>query len=98
MEVNKSDCLLWPGAKDKDGYGFVKIRGKNHKAHRVALEIKLGRKLQANEWSLHLCDTPACFNADHLVVGDVKENNAMRRNNQTTLADRFLPGWSEIHK
>ena len=95
--MSKEDCLLWPGAKDQDGYGFVKLNGKQFRVHRVALEIKLGRKLRKGECALHFCDTPSCFFDGHLTVGSIKENNRQRRQKQRTLSDRFLPGWEKIY-
>lgn len=82
-------CVLWPGSKDKDGYGFVKIRGKQLRAHRVSLERKIGRPL-GRDWALHLCDNPSCVNADHLAVGSVAENNRQSRAKRVTLAMSVL--------
>ncbi len=91
------NCLEWTGSRDKDGYGMVKIHGKMHRAHRISLEIKIGRKLKKNEWALHLCDNPPCYRQDHLVVGDALDNSTMARAKKQTLADKFLPGYTTIY-
>lgn len=96
-EIDTQECLNWPGACDKDAYGLVKIKGKQHRVHRVALEISIGRKLESGECALHICNNPNCFNPAHLVVGDIKKNNQMKRDEQITLADKFLPGWETIY-
>lgn len=67
-------CLLWRGAHDKDGYGFIRIQGKNVKAHRVALGWKLGRSLLPSENALHRCDRPACVEQSHLFEGSNSDN------------------------
>ena len=67
-------CLLWLGAHDKDGYGFIRINGKNIKAHRVSLEWKLGRPLSASEQAMHRCDRPECVEPSHLLVGSNSDN------------------------
>jgi len=95
--ISRDDCLIWPAAKDKDGYGLVKIKQKQLRVHRVALEIKIGRKLVESECALHLCNQPSCFYSDHLIVGTVQENNQMKREGQKTLADMFLEGWKTIY-
>lgn len=92
-----TDCILWPGYKDKDGYGQVKIDGKMRRAHRIALEIKLNRKLKSNEQAMHLCHAPACVNQDHLQVGSAKENRAQSRVRTKSLADQFLIGWNKLY-
>lgn len=67
-KVDKSgDCWIWTAAKDKDGYGFFRHEGKNLKAHRVSLRIKLGREVRG--LSLHSCDNPSCVKPDHLREG-----------------------------
>lgn len=84
-------CVLWPGAKDKDGYGVVKINGKQFRAHRVALAKKLGRELVSGECALHSCDNPSCVNPQHLDVGDVAEKNRQARAKRNTFA-KSVPG------
>ncbi|MDE2021170.1 MAG: HNH endonuclease [Patescibacteria group bacterium] len=83
-------CKIWPGCKDKDGYGMVKIEGKQYRAHRIALENKLGRKLQNGEWALHKCDNPSCVEESHLYAGTVIENNRKARKKRLTLARTVL--------
>lgn len=95
--INGTECFFWPGSKDKDGYGMVKIKGKQLRAHRVALEIKIGRKLKRNEFAMHSCDNPPCINAKHLSVGDAKINNTHARAKIKTLADKHLSGWQKIY-
>lgn len=88
--AEKSACVLWPGARDKDGYGFVKIAGRQLRTHRVALEKRLGRKLEPGECALHSCHQPACVNADHLRPGTVAENNRETQSRRVTLAKSVL--------
>jgi len=85
-----SACIIWPGAKDKDGYGFVKINGKQFRAHRIALAKKLGRELLSGEFALHSCDIPSCVNPEHLRAGSIAENNRQARAKRKTLAKSVL--------
>lgn len=71
------DCLEWSGSRDKDGYGTLR-RGKiDHKAHRVAYELKNGQ-IPKGMCVCHTCDNPPCCNPDHLFLGTIKENNRDR--------------------
>lgn len=65
-----SDCWLWIGNLDKDGYG----RYKSDRAHREAYRRFKGSigDLQV----LHKCDTPRCVNPEHLFLGTQLENIA----------------------
>ena len=90
-------CRLWTGAKDKDGYGFVKLGGTQARAHRVSLELKIGRRLKAREIAIHLCDNPQCFEPKHLIVGTVKENNRLAREKSKSLANVYLKGWQKLY-
>lgn len=35
----ETNCILWSFAKDRDGYGQIKINKKQQKAHRYSWEI-----------------------------------------------------------
>ena len=63
-----SDCDLWEGAVDKDGYPS----GRNH---RKVLAEKLGRSIKPGYFACHTCDVPPCVNPDHLYEGTATDNN-----------------------
>lgn len=77
--VEKTDgCWLWMGAT-KFGqagrdYGEVSRNGKMASAHRVALELGLGRPIPRATHVLHACDTPRCVRPSHLRLGTHREN------------------------
>lgn len=85
-----SNCILWPGYRDKDGYGYVKYKGRMHRAHRLALAKKLGRELKKSEWALHSCHCPSCVNPEHLSVGSAADNNRQSRARMTSLSKNIL--------
>ncbi len=71
--VDKSgECWLWTGAIGSDGYGMVKMQGKQCHAHRIALGSPPG-------WVLHHCDVQLCCRPSHLYVGDAKDNARDRK-------------------
>jgi hypothetical protein len=65
-------CWLWKASKFKDGYGQIKLNGKNCKVHRIAYELFVGPI--GNSCVLHVCDTPACIRPQHLFLGSNLEN------------------------
>lgn len=71
-------CWPWTGGRDKDGYGVTHVGNKYAKAHRVVLEIKIGRSLVKGEMACHDCpngdDHPWCCNPAHLWVGNAPKN------------------------
>lgn len=73
-----SACWPWTGGRDKDGYGVTHIGKKYAKAHRVVLEIKIGRPLLNGMMACHDCpngdDHPWCCNPAHLWEGTAREN------------------------
>jgi hypothetical protein len=68
------DCWEWQGKRDvKDGYGCVSWKGKEIRAHRVALSLTDGD--WANPFLVcHDCDNPPCCNPAHLWRGTPLDN------------------------
>lgn len=68
-----SDCIIWTGAKKETGYGMMKIRGKNWRAHRLS-HIMSNGPIQAGMEILHSCNRPSCVNHLHLRAGTHEDN------------------------
>lgn len=83
LEVQKDGCRTWSRAKTLKGYGSCwTIDGRLGRAHRVALELKLGRPLADGMHALHSCDNPPCCNPDHLREGTNVENMKERQDKE----------------
>ena len=64
-----TDCVLWEGKTDRDGYGY-EGRGR---AHRLAYAAVHG-PIPAGLHVLHSCDNPPCVNVEHLFLGTNLDN------------------------
>lgn len=75
-------CWLWTAGQfryeDGFNYGAFRKDGRNQPAHKVALEMQLGRPLGEGMKALHRCDTPLCVRNDggqsHLFEGTQTDN------------------------
>ena len=75
-----SDCWLWDGALDKDGYGWFPVgRNRHARAARVAWEMANGRPLGEDMTVDHLCFRPSCIRPSHLEEVTMLENLRRRR-------------------
>jgi hypothetical protein len=74
LVTTDSGCKEWSMCRFAQGYGVVRMEGKNMKAHRMSLEHSLGRSLHAGMFALHSCNNPPCCNPEHLREGTNQEN------------------------
>lgn len=75
--VRDGDCWLWPGRRDRQGYG-EHSRGYTH---RTAYQLVYG-PITNDQQVLHACDNPPCCNPLHLRRGTNRDNQreAMLKN------------------
>jgi len=75
VKAGARSCWLWAGAL-KDGYGQLKREDgqTNVYAHRVAVELRLGKPVPDHLVVMHTCDNPRCVNPHHLRVATQRDN------------------------
>lgn len=69
-------CWPWTGGRNRDGYGYLAVRGKYIGAHRMAYQLHHG-PIEKGVSVLHNCpggDNPACCNPAHLWLGTQTDN------------------------
>lgn len=74
-DITDIPCKLWIGRRSKDGYGLVEP-GPNKLddwAHRQAWKETYG-PIPKGIFVLHQCDTPPCWEAEHLFLGTKSDN------------------------
>ena len=71
-----NECWEWIGSRaTHGGYGQINEKGSLIKAHRLSLEIKLGRKIKAGMLACHSCGNAPCCNPSHIYEGTHKQNH-----------------------
>lgn len=68
----ETGCHVWTGARDKQGYGVIRISGNNYGTHRIAHAIF--RRDPGKLFVCHSCDNPPCGNPEHLFLGTRTDN------------------------
>lgn len=90
--VNDGSCWVFNGTKATKGYGSIRIEGRNFRAHRIALEVRLGRRLMPSEVADHVCGNRGCVNPLHLRAVSQKDNVAY----QTRLRENNKSGYRNV--
>jgi hypothetical protein len=74
IQPDEYGCKNYPSKVPPGYYKHVRINGRRHGVHRLALQRKLERKIQPGYYALHHCDHKSCVNPDHLYEGTDKDN------------------------
>jgi hypothetical protein len=93
--TNESKCIEWPWSKHKSPKNYGRWNGMASHTHRLALEVKLGRRLSRAEQAQHTCDNPPCCNGAHLKAGTPLENSRDALNRGRLKIPKPFPSGSE---
>lgn len=66
-------CWLWQKCCQSNGYGIIRVKGKNIKTHRLSYSIFKG-EIPKGQIIRHICDIKKCCNPDHLILGTQQDN------------------------
>lgn len=78
LNTKSDECVAWPFARDRNGYGRLHFRGKLSFAHRVMCELAHGEPPTEKHHAAHSCGKGhlGCVNPKHLRWATRVENEA----------------------
>lgn len=71
--IGTDECWEWQGHCVPNGYGSLRVNGKDTGTHRFAYTISVG-PIPDGLFVLHTCDNPPCCNPAHLWLGTNQDN------------------------
>lgn len=60
-----TDCWIWQGELNRNGYGTIRIKGRRKMVHRIVYEALVG-PIPPGEILDHLCRNRPCCNPKHV--------------------------------
>lgn len=93
MAGKNTDCIYWPYAKGRDGYGQVRYLGKMWRPARLLCQWKYGDPPTAAHQAAHSCGKGhlGCVNPQHVSWKSPLQNSDDKRAHGTVLAREYAP-------